>query len=164
MQGANLLQAVPDNAICCGLVVSLSVTDRVPLNEPTPEGANFTEMSHEVPDARFVVRAPWHGVVIENGPAAVPVMAWPVMFNTEPPVFVIVSDRVFVGYGPPRIFRPPKSKLEGISFTVPAVRVIVTPACLVLSATDVAVMVTVDLVGTAGGAANTVALPLAVIA
>jgi len=48
-------------------------------------------------------------------------------------------------------FTLPKSKLAGISLTVPAVRVMVAVADLVPSATDVAVMVTLGF--TVGGAA-----------
>ena len=48
--------------------------------------------------------------------------------------------------------------------TVPAARVMVAVACLVPSVTDVAVMVTLALVGTVAGAAYTVAEPLAVVA
>jgi len=92
-------------------------------------------------------------------------MVWPVMFNPEGPVLVTVSGRVLVGCGRPGTnFRLPKTRLEGMSFTVPAVRVIVALACLVLSATDAAVIVTAELLGTVAGAAYTVAVPLAVMA
>jgi len=86
------------------------------------------------------------------------------MLRMDPPVFVNVSSRVLVGSGCRGLnFKLPKSKLDGISFTVPGVRVIVALVCFVPSASDVAVTVTVDLGGTAAGAAYTVAVPLAVV-
>jgi len=54
--------------------------------------------------------------------------------------------------------------LDGISLTVPAVTVMVDFAVLVPSATEVAVTVTVALVGTVLGAAYVVGVPLAVLA
>jgi len=145
--------------------VSLSVIVRFALNEPVAVGANFTEMSHELPDATFATRAPWQALVIENGTAVVPVVVWLVMFSTELPVLVSVSDKVFVGCGLDwLIFRLPKSKLAGISLTVPGVSVMVALACLVPSDTDVAVMVTLALVGTVLGAAYVVGVPLGVVA
>ena len=60
-------------------------------------------------------------------------------------------------------FTLPKLRLAGISLTVPDVRVIVTVPILVLSVTEVAVMATVGLAGTVGGAAYTVGVPLAVL-
>lgn len=63
-----------------------------------------------------------------------------------------------------KIFRLPKPKLAGISLTVPGESVKVVLACLVPSAIDVAVMVTLALVGTVLGAAYVVGVPLAVVA
>lgn len=78
--------------------MSLSTIVRVAPNEPTTVGANFTEMSHEPPDARLVAKAPWQRVLIVNGIEVVPaVMVWLVMFSTELPVLVSVSGKVFVG-------------------------------------------------------------------
>jgi len=58
VQRSKVPHARPDNAIFCGLAVSLSVIARVPANEPGPDGANVTEILHEAPDARFVAKAP----------------------------------------------------------------------------------------------------------
>jgi hypothetical protein len=62
------------------------------------------------------------------------------------------------------IFKLPKPKLAGISLTVPGESVMVALACLVPSAIDVAVMVTLGLVGTVLGAAYVVGVPLTVVA
>jgi hypothetical protein len=117
-------------------------------------------MPHELPDATFA----GHTAVGEKLLASVPVMVWSVMFSAEPPALVRVADKVFVGWFVLVSFSFPKSKLAGISFTVPVVRVIVALTCLLLSVTDVAVMVTLGFVGTVEGAAYVVAVPLPVFA
>jgi hypothetical protein len=121
-------------------------------------------MSHELPDATLVGKLALHGVAAEKTLLSVPVMVWSVMLSAEPPVFVSVTDKVFVGWLELVSFNFPKSKLAGISFTVPVVRVIVALPCLLLSVTDVAVMVTLGFVGTVAGAAYVVAVPLLVFA
>ena len=75
------------------------------------------------------------------------------MLSTEPPVLVSCAVRVFVGWLVGDIFNVPKAKLAGMILTVPKVRVMVAPPALVVSATEVAVTVTVLSKGTAGGAA-----------
>ena len=71
-----------------------------------------------------------------------------VMFNAALPVLVSVIARTRER---PRVTMP-KLKLAGISFTVPAVRVMVASVILVTSAAEVAVRVTVAFAGTVGGA------------
>jgi hypothetical protein len=74
------------------------------------------------------------------------------MLKAELPVFVKVVGKIRF-FTPNFRFNVPKFKFAGMIFTVPAVRVIVTLASLVGSATEVAVSVTDALAGTVGGAA-----------
>jgi hypothetical protein len=86
------------------------------------------------------------------------------MLSADAPVLVRVVTKVRCWGLFGAIFNLPKIKLGGISLTVPAVRVIVAAADLVPSVTEVAVRVTVALVGTVLGAAYVVGVPLAVSA
>jgi hypothetical protein len=115
-------------------------------------------MPHELPDITLV----GHSAVGAKTLASVPVMLWSVMFSAELPALVRVTDKVFAGWLLLFSFSFPKFKLAGISFTVPVVRVIVALTCLLLSSTDVAVMVTLGFVGTVEGAVYVVAVPLPV--
>jgi lipoprotein-anchoring transpeptidase ErfK/SrfK len=61
------------------------------------------------------------------------------------------------------IFSPPKSRLAGISFTLPGAIVMVAVAAFVVSATEVAVTVTLASAGTVAGAAKVAAFPVPVV-
>ena len=87
-------------------------------------------------------------VVRENSGGLFPVTVMPVMFKAEVPVLVSVVVRALVW---PSLTLP-KFNVAGTILTVPLVTVIVAPADLVVSATEVAVSVTVAGVGTAVGA------------
>jgi hypothetical protein len=80
-----------------------------------------------------------------------PVIVFPVMLRAELPVFVKVAGNVLFFWN--FRFNVPKFKFAGMILTVPAVRVMVTVASLVGSATEVAVSVTDALAGTVAGAA-----------
>ena len=105
-------------------------------------------MSHELPDATV---APHRSFTTVNAFGLGTVMVLPVMLKAEPPVFVKVVGKVllFLNFS----IRLPKFKFAGMILTVPAVRVIVTLASFVGSATEVAVSVTDALAGTVAGAA-----------
>lgn len=75
------------------------------------------------------------------------------MLSAEPPVLVSSAVRGFVGWLVRVIFNLPKFKLAGMILTVPGMSVMAAPPAFVLSATEVAVTVTVLSDGTAGGAA-----------
>jgi hypothetical protein len=105
-------------------------------------------MSHELPDATV---APHMSFTTVYAFGVSPVIVLAVMLKTELPVFVKVVGKIrfLTNFR----FRVPKFKFAGMIFTVPAVRVIVTLASLVGSATEVAVSVTDALGGTVAGAA-----------
>ena len=80
----------------------------------------------------------------------VPVVVSPVIFNVEAPVFVratVLGCAVFWS-----LVRE-KLKLAGMSLTVPKLIVMAAVADLLVSVTDVAVIVTLAFAGTAAGAA-----------
>src|SRR5439155_25703250 len=140
-------QSRPDKGICWGLLMSLSAMERVARNKPVLGGAKVTLMSHEPADATLA----GHGLLTEKAVVLVPVIVWLVMLRVEAPVFVRVVDKVRNGC----LFNfeksVPKFKLAGMILTVPTVRVMVAVACLVVSAIEVAVRVTVGLAGTGAG-------------
>ena len=105
-------------------------------------------MSHELPDATV---APHRSFTTVNAFGVSPVIVLAVMLKAELPVFVKVVGNilVFLNFR----FSVPKFKFAGMILTVPAVRVMVTLASLVGSATEVAVRVTDALAGTVAGAA-----------
>jgi len=110
---------------------------------PAVFGLNVTLIVQDFPAATLV---PQSCVSVKSTASTVTAML--VMFNAALPVLVSVIGRVRE--------RPtvtiPKLKLAGISFTVPAVRVMVASVILVTSAAEVAVRVTVAFAGTVGGA------------
>ncbi len=126
--------------------MSLSAMERFAVNEPVTVGAKVTPILHELPDATLAGQS----VVTRNGAEVV----WLVMLSAELPVLVRVVVKVRVGGGTVGvIFNVPKFRLPGMSLTVPGVSVMLAVAVLVVSVTDVAVRVTVGLVGTVAGAA-----------
>ncbi len=138
---------VPDNCICCGLSVLLSLIETLALREPIFVGLKITPMVHELPVATLVP----HGFVglREKSLGLVPVMVMLLMVSAEVPVLVRVAVWAV-------LLRPmswlPNSRSTGTSFTVPDETVIVTAFDLVESDADVAVSVTVGLDGTLAGA------------
>src|SRR5256885_9889608 len=107
-------------------------------------------MSHELPDATV---APHMSFTTAYAFGVSPAIVLAVMLKTELPVFVKVVGKIrfLTNFR----FRVPKFKFAGMIFTVPAVRVIVTLASLVGSATEVAVSVTDDARRTLAGGAPT---------
>ncbi len=83
-----------------------------------------------------------------------------VMFSVVLPTLVSV---VVMELARPR-FTKPKFRLAGTSFTVPTVSVIVAARDLVVSATEVALIVTAGFAGSAAGAVYVEGAPLAVAA
>ena len=135
---------VPDNVTCWGLSVLLSLIERSAENEPTVFGVKVTLMLQELPVATLGRQL----FVSENRSGFVPVIVMLVMLSVVLPVFVSVVAIVLVLLN----FTAPKFRLAGTSFTVPVVTVIVALANLVVSVAEVAVRVTVALVGTDPGA------------
>ena len=80
----------------------------------------------------------------------------------EPPVLVNCTERVLDGWVVVSFFSVPKFRFAGMILTVPFVRVITAVVVLVVSATDVAVTLTLAFVGTLLGAANDAVAPLGV--
>src|SRR5256884_3375699 len=105
-------------------------------------------MPHELPDATV---APHVSFTTVYAFGVSPVIVLAVMLKTELPVFVKVVGKIrfLTNFR----FRVPKFKFAGMIFTVPAVRVIVTLASLVGSATEVAGGRTDAPCGTVAGAA-----------
>jgi len=135
---------VPDNVTCCGLSALLSLIETSAANEPTVFGEKVTLMLQDLP-------APTLGVqvfVSENLSGFAPVIVMLVMITVVLPVFVSVVAMVLVLLN----FTGPKSRMAGTSFTVPMVSVIVAPTDLVMSVAEVAVSVTLALVGGLAGA------------
>ena len=84
------------------------------------------------------------------------------MVRLEPPVLVNCTERVLDGWVVVSFFSVPKFRFAGMILTVPFVRVITAVVVLVVSATDVAVTLTLAFVGTLLGAANDAVAPLGV--
>ena len=105
-------------------------------------------MLHELPDTTV---APHMSFTTVYAFGVSPVIVLAVMLKTALPVFVKVAGktRFFTNFR----FKVPKLKFAGMILTVPVVRVMVTLASLVGSATEAAVSVTDALAGTVGGAA-----------
>jgi hypothetical protein len=87
--------------------------------------------------------------VSENWVGFVPVIVMPVMPSVVVPVLVSVT---VWGELPSPSVSVPKSRLSGTSFTVPTVSVMAAFAVLVVSVTEVAASVAVELAGTSEGA------------
>jgi hypothetical protein len=138
---------VPDNCICCGLSVLLSLIETLALREPNFVGLKITLMVQGLPAATLVP----HGFVglREKSPGLVPVMVMLLMVSAELPVLVRVVLWAVLLLPTNTL---PKSRSAGTSLTVPDETVIVTAADLVESDAEVAVSVTVGLDGTLAGA------------
>ena len=134
---------LPDKLTSCGLPALSSLMERLAWWSPAVFGLNVTLIVQDFPAATLM---PQSCVSVKSTASTVIVML--VMFNAALPVLVSVIARTRER---PRVTMP-KLKLAGISFTVPAVRVMVASVILVTSAAEVAVRVTVAFAGTVGGA------------
>jgi hypothetical protein len=127
---------------------------RLLLKVPVEGGVNVTLIVQLEPE----VRVPGQGVVTAYGPEA----TWLVIPRSFPPVLVNCRESVLDGWVVESFFRLPKSKCEGMILTVPFVSVTETVEVLLVSAIDVAVTLTLALVGTVAGAAYDAVVPLGV--
>jgi hypothetical protein len=137
-----LLKAWPVKDTNCGLSGLESLMVRLPVEVPAVEPAwKVTEMVQFAPAATLLP----HGLFSLKRKLDVVML---VTVRAEVPVLVSVTSRgtLEVLRGAPRI------RLVGISITVPLVRVIVPETALLVSATEVAVIVTAATAGTAAGA------------
>jgi hypothetical protein len=154
-----MLVALPDSVTCCGLSELPSSNDTDAVYEPTANGWKVTLTVQRDPALTLAGQL----LVSENCAAFGPVVVMPLMVSAV----VATSVNVIVCAGGGQKFLglilQLKARLAGTSFTVPLVSVIVALEDLVVSATAVALSMTVALDGTVAGAVYVVGTPLAAL-